>query len=314
MRIILCGGAGFIGSHLLSKLSKNPENSVVVIDNLRTGKREFIEEGLKRQNVEFIEADLSDLEKTVQFVKDADVVYNLVANADIRGGTANTGIDLKYNLITAYNILEAMRRADIGRLVFFSSSGVYGEPNVIPTPENYSPMLPCSLYGASKIAGEAYVSAFGNSFGINSRIVRLVNIVGKNGTHGVIGDFIEKLEKNSNQMEILGDGNQLKSFLHISDCLDAVDAVVSNSDKSIDTYNIANDDWIDVKSIADIVAKAMGLEDVKYSFTGGERGWIGDAPKVRLSIEKINKIGWKPKFNSRQSVEMAAKEMIESRK
>jgi UDP-glucose 4-epimerase len=310
MKIAICGGAGFIGSNLAERLAKNPRNEIVIIDNFRTGKREFVKELLKQKNVSLIECDLLDAKKTISALKGADIVYNLAANADVRGGINDTRIDFDLNFETNYNVLEALRVNGIKKYVFTSTSQVYGEAKLLPTPENYEPKIPTSLYGASKLAAEAYTCVYSNYFAIQSYIFRFVNAVGKNGTHGVIWDFAEKLRKNPREIEILGDGKQQKAFMHIDDCIDAVEFAVANADERINIFNIGTDDFVNVKQIADIVCEELKIKGVKYKFLGGERGWVGDVPKVILSIAKIKKLGWKPKMNSAQAIRKAMQEDI----
>lgn len=310
MKMLICGGAGFIGSNLVERLASIKSDEIVILDNFRTGKREYIGESLAKDNVSLVEADLLDKEAVVKVAKDCEVVYNLAANADVKGGIDDTRVDFDLNFETNYNVLEALRINGIKKYVFTSTSQIYGEADVLPTPEDYSPKLPTSLYGASKLAAEAYIYAYSNYFGIASYIFRFVNVVGKNGTHGVIWDFIEKLEKNNKELEIFGDGKQEKSFMHMDDCLDAIDFVLENAKEEINIFNIGSEDFVNVKQIADIVTQKVGLKGVRYKFLGGERGWVGDVLKVILSIDKIKRLGWKPKMNSEQAIRKAMKEVL----
>jgi UDP-glucose 4-epimerase len=309
MRAIVFGGAGFIGSALAAKLVSEG-SEVTVFDSLYTGKLENIAPLGGKRGFAFVKADMRDAGEVRRAVGGHDIVYHLAANADIRGGMENTLLDLEYNTITTINCLEAMRRCDVKEIVFTSSSAVYGEPSVFPTPENYGPLRPTSLYGASKLAAEGYVSAFCEDFGMRSWIFRFVNILGAGNSHGVVGDFIRKLSANPKKLEILGDGRQRKSSLHISDCLSGIRAGVESGREATNIYNIGNDDYAVVDEIADEVCAAMGLSGVEYSHTGGERGWPGDMPFVFLDNRKLRAAGWKPTMGSRQAVRRAAEEML----
>lgn len=302
--VLVTGGAGFIGSHLVDRLIKLG-NNVTVIDNLSTGKIDFIKQHLDNPKFNFIKADLlkDDLNK---YFKNIDEVWHLAANPDVRTALKNTRIDINQNILVTYNVLEAMRLNNVKKIVFTSSSTIYGEAKQIPTPENYSPLIPISLYGATKLACEALISSYCYTFELNATIFRLANIIGPQSTHGVIYDFIKKLMKNPNELEIFGDGNQKKSYLYIDDCIDAMVIASNNSKEKVGMYNIGSEDWITVKEIAQIVCKKLKLNP-KFKFTGEERGWKGDVPKMLLDILKIKKYKWKPKYNSKQAVELSLK-------
>ncbi len=309
MKAIVFGGAGFIGSELAEKLISEG-NSVTVFDSMYTGKMENLSGCSSKKGFKFIKGDMRKLEEVKKALKGQDIVYHLAANADIRGGMENTFLDFEYNAITVYNCLEAMRLADVKKIAFTSSSAVYGEPGVYPTPESYGPLRPTSLYGASKLAAEGYVSAFCETFGIQGFIFRFVNILGAKNNHGVVGDFIRKLTKDPKKLVVLGSGKQRKSCLHVSDCLTGIDAGVKHGKQAVNFYNIGNDDWAYVDQIADQVVAAMGFKNVKYEHTGGERGWAGDMPFVFLDNKKLRGCGWKPTLDSQQAVFRAAKEML----
>ena len=206
-----------------------------------------------------------------------------------------------------------MRRHYIPELVFTSTSTVYGDATVIPTPESYTPLEPISVYGASKLACEALISAYCHSFGMSAWTFRFANIIGSRSGHGVITDFIHKLEKNPDELEILGDGKQTKSYLEVHECVAAMLFAVGHAQGRVNTFNIGSEDWIDVRSIAEIVTEEMHLPDSKFRFTGGERGWVGDVPKMALAIDKIKALRWKPQAGSRESVRIAVRAMLEER-
>ncbi|MCD6512429.1 MAG: NAD-dependent epimerase/dehydratase family protein [Thermoplasmata archaeon] len=308
MKVLVTGGAGFIGSNLIDALVDDHE--VVCIDNFSSGRREFIEHNIDK--IELIEGDLLNRDDIKKAVKDVDIVFHLAANPDVKLGVSNTKIHFDQNIVATYNLLEEMRNAGVEKIVFTSSSTVYGEAEIIPTSENYGPLFPISMYGASKLAAEAIISAYSHVFDMKAIIYRFANVVGPRSTHGVIYDFIHKLIKNPDKLEILGDGSQKKSYLYIDDCIEAM-IFGLKVNKSIEAFNIGSEDWIDVRGIADIVSSVMGVKP-EYIFTGGidGRGWKGDVKIMRLSIEKLKKMGWKPKYNSKEAVELTAKWMYEN--
>ncbi len=309
MKILVTGGAGFIGSHIVDKLVQEG-HTVKVYDNLSSGKMEFIEHHFEKQNFEFIKADLLDFETLKKEIAEMDVVFHIAANPDVKLGAKDTKVHFEQNALATYNLLEAMRINDVKDIVFTSTSTVYGEANIIPTPEDYGPLIPISLYGASKLAAEAFIMSYAHTFGIRAVIYRFANIVGPRSTHGVIYDFIMKLKKDPTKLEILGDGTQTKSYLYIDDCVDAILFGYRHRKNDVEIFNIGSEDWINVRKIADIVVEEMGLTGVKYQFTGGKRGWKGDVPKMLLSIEKIKSYGWKPQHNSEDSVRLTARHLI----
>ena len=292
-KVLVTGGAGFIGSHLVDRLVKT--NNVTVIDNLSSGKKEFVNE-----KAVLIKEDLLNFDKICEYFRDTDIVYHLAANPNVKIGSENTKIHLEQNIIVTYNVLEAMKKNNIKKIVFTSSSTVYGSAPM-PTPESYGPLKPESLYGASKLACEALISSYCYTFDMQSWIFRFANIIGERSTHGVIYDFINKLKRNPEELEILGNGKQEKSYLHVKKCIDAMVFAVKNSDEDVNIFNIGSEDTISVIEIAKIVSEKMKLTP-EFKFTGGKRGWRGDVPKMLLNIDKIKKLGWKPQINSKDSV------------
>lgn len=308
-KIIVTGGAGFIGSHIVDKLlSKNYK--VTVVDNLSSGNMEFLEKHSDNPDFEFKNVDLLEPEKLESAIKGAETIFHLAANPDVRLGPDNTKIALEQNTFATYNLLEAMRKTNVKNIIFTSTSTVYGEATVIPTPENYGPLIPISLYGASKLACEALITSYCHTFNMNSWIFRFANIVGTRGTHGIIVDFIEKLRKTPESLEILGDGKQNKSYIHVSECVDAIMYVWNHSSEMVNIYNIGSNDTITATGIGEIIVQEMGLEDVEFMYTGGSRGWVGDVPKMMLSIEKLKSIGWEPTYNSEKSIRDAVKSTL----
>ncbi len=309
MKIMVTGGAGFIGSHIVDRLV-NEGHHVVVYDNLSSGKMEFIERHMDKDNFKFVKADLLDFDTLLREMDGVDVVYHVAANPDVRLGAHDTKVHMEQNVKATYNVLEAMRIKDVRDIIFTSTSTVYGEATVIPTPEDYGPLIPISLYGASKLGAEAFIMSYAHTFDMHAVIYRFANIVGPRSTHGVIYDFIMKLKKNPQELEILGDGNQTKSYLYVEDCVDALIYGYENRKADVEIFNIGSDDWVNVRRIADIVVEEMHLENVKYKFTGGSRGWKGDVPKMLLSIDKIKSYGWEPKHQSEDSVRLTARYLI----
>ncbi len=310
-KILVTGGAGFIGSHIVDSLMKN-ECEVVVFDNLSSGKMEFIDHHLNKTNFSLIEGDLLSIDEIDMACNGIDFVYHVAANPDVRLGTVDTKVHFDQNITATYNLLEAMRKNDVANIAFTSTSTVYGEATIIPTPEDYGPLVPISLYGASKLACEALITSYSHTFDMHSWIFRFANIVGDRGTHGIIVDFINKLKNNPGQLEILGDGRQSKSYLHISDCVDAIMFTIDHINEIVNIFNIGSEDTIDATGIAGIVVAEMGLKDVEFSYTGGRRGWKGDVPQMLLAVDKVKELGWSPSYTSRNSVRDTARALIDS--
>ncbi|MCZ7357863.1 MAG: NAD-dependent epimerase/dehydratase family protein [Candidatus Methanoperedens sp.] len=307
--IAVTGGAGFIGSNLVDKLLSEG-NKVTVIDNLSSGKLEFLNAHTSNGNFSFIKADLTEPEKLRKAIDGADMIFHLAANPDVRLGAENTRVHLEQNIIATYNVLESMRMNGQKNIAFTSTSTVYGEAGIIPTPESYGPLIPISLYGASKLACEALVTSFCGTFGLRAWIFRFANIVGPRGTHGIIVDFIKKLRDDPHNLEILGDGQQRKSYLHVSDCVDAMLFAVKESHDMVNIFNVGSADAINATGIGEIIVEEMGLKNVKFHYTGGKRGWKGDVPSMVLSIDKIQELGWEPVHNSRNSIVEAVRSSL----
>lgn len=310
MKHLVTGGAGFIGSNLVDTLLEQNPEKVVALDNFRTGKKTFIQNQLDKKNYHFIEMDIKKVELYPN--ESFDWVFHLAANADIRGGLKNTRVDLEENVIGTHSVLEFMRKKDIKNLVFASSSALYGETEVIPTPEELPDIKPISFYGASKIASEHFISSYCYTYGMKSWMFRFANVVGKRATHGVIPDFVKKLKNNPNELEILGNGLQTKSYFDVSDCVDGMISIPKLDNKIIvEAYNLANDETIKVKDLASIVVDEMGLKDVKFKFTGGDRGWVGDVPITILSFKKAKKLGWSTKISLEQAIRRTVRYVLD---
>lgn len=296
-RAIVTGSAGFIGSYLSEALTKSYD--VIGIDNFSSG---------KIKNVPTVNADLL-LDDTEEYFKGTDIVFHFAANPDVRLGATDAKIHIEQNLLTTHNLLEAMRKGGIKKIVFASSSAVYGNANKLPTPENYSPLHPISLYGASKLACESLICAYCGTFGMQAWIFRLANIIGPRSDHGIIPDFIKKFNSDSRKLEILGDGKQNKSYLYISDCVDAIIFGFEHSNESLNVFNVGSEDQITVKKIAENISSAMKLNP-KYYFIGGKTGWKGDVPIMLLDTSKLKSLGWKPHYSSAQAVEKTILEIL----
>ena len=318
-KVLVTGGAGFIGSHLVDRLMIDGQN-VTVFDNLSNGSLKNLERWLGNKRFSFIKGDLKkpgDVEKAVE---DIELVFHLAANPEVRVGETDPSIHFQENLVATFNLLEAVRKtASAKTFVFVSTSTVYGDTEVLPTPEDYGPSIPISTYGASKLGCEALACSYAYTFGLRTLILRVANVVGSRATHGVIIDFINKLKADPRRLEILGDGTQKKSYLHVEDCVDAVVHLTRRFLKNqvkADVYNVGSFDQITVTRIAEIVAEEMGLRDVKFVFTGGVdggRGWLGDVKIMLLSIDKLTKTGWEPKYDSEQAVRLTVKAILEER-
>ncbi len=304
---VVTGGAGFIGSHLVDALVAQGDR-VLVIDSLISGSVENLA-GYSDKDVKLVRADLL-ADGWQKSLEGADRVYHLAADPDVRQSSITPDSQIQNNIIATQRVLEAMRHAEVRQIVFTSTSTVYGEATVIPTPEYYTPMEPVSIYGASKLACEALISAYCHSFGMQAWVYRFANIIGDRSGHGVLYDFIAKLKQDPHTLEILGDGRQSKSYLEVKECVKAMLFAAGHSEGRYNVFNIGSEDWVDVKTIADTVTEEMGLPDVRYRFTGGDRGWVGDVPKMQLSVEKLKSLGWTPGIGSHESIRLAVRSML----
>ncbi|MGQ3328596.1 NAD-dependent epimerase/dehydratase family protein [Halorubrum sp. FL23] len=299
---LVTGGAGLVGSHLAARL-RDRGATVRVADDLSKGDRERVPDG-----VEFVRADLTAPDGVAEAVTgDLDVVFHFAAYTD-------TNYDDDRELFEAntemtYNVLERMHEVGVDRLAFTSSSTVYGEAPR-PTPEDHGPLEPISIYGSSKLADEALISTHAHSYGVQSWVFRFANIVGPHQRGNVIPDFIQKLDADPSELEILGDGRQEKSYMHVSECVDAIQHVVEHAADELNVYNLGTETTTSVTDIADIVSDELGV-DPEYAYTGGDRGWTGDVPKMRLSIEKLTDLGWEPSIESDEAVRRSARELID---
>jgi UDP-glucose 4-epimerase len=297
--ILITGGAGFIGSNLASYLTCKGEE-VAVFDNLSSGRMENLNAIMGRKNFKFIKGDIRDCESINSAMKDVEEVYHIAADPSVKDSAEKPEISFDINVVGSFNVLEVARRNDVKKIVFTSSSTVYGETNVLPTPED-NPLVPISNYAASKVACESYISSYASTYGIKGIVLRLANIFGPPSTHGVMYDFYKKLQANPQKLEILGNGRQNKSYLYISDCIDAIILASRKQKKIYDYFNVGSEEMTNVNEIARTMCSILGLKP-KFHYTGGKRGWTGDVVKMLLSNKKIERLGWKKKVDLKEGV------------
>ncbi len=313
--MLVTGAAGFIGSHLAAKLLERGFE-VVGFDNLSSGTKTNLADSTRNSRFRFIEGDLLDPQAIDDALGSCGLIFHLAADPEIRVGVGNSGSHFKQNLQATFNLLEAIRkRRTPTKLVFASTSTVYGEASIIPTSEDYGPMLPISTYGATKLGCEALTSSYTELLPLQAVIFRFANVVGSRSRHGVIYDFIKKLHQNQKELEVLGDGTQTKSYLHISDCLTAFLHSLNGElwGKTSEVYNIGTEQRTNVLIIARIVTETMNLKNVKIKTTTrpGEKAWPGDVGRMQLDIKKIRSRGWNPKLDSDRAIRLATEEMVQ---
>ncbi|HEY6555960.1 MAG TPA: NAD-dependent epimerase/dehydratase family protein [Polyangiaceae bacterium] len=301
-RYFVVGGAGFIGSHLVDALIER--GPVTVYDNMSVGRREFLAGPLATNLCTLVEGDALDLDALARAMQGHDVVFHLAANPEARWGLDNPRLDLEQGTIATWNTLDAMRQSGVTQLVFSSSGTVYGD-----TPEACGEQdlgsLPISLYGASKFAGEAMVSAYAECFGIQAWIYRFGNVVGPRGTHGAALDFLKKLRDKKTELEVLGDGRQAKPYVFVTDCVAGMLFALERATERLNVFNIAPPDYTSVRRIAELCVAASPYQDAAIRYTGGDRGWPGDVPQSRLKADKLDALGWRVSRTSDEAVTQA---------
>ncbi|HLE47799.1 MAG TPA: NAD-dependent epimerase/dehydratase family protein [Candidatus Thermoplasmatota archaeon] len=310
---LVTGGAGFIGSHLVDAFVARGEE-VVVVDDLSTGNKRFLKAALASKRVRFVKGDCGNAADMKRALKGVDEVWHMAADPDVRAGETKPWSNFRDGAVLTFRVLDAMRRADVSKFVYASSSTVYGEADVRPTPEDYGPLVPISMYGASKLAGEAVVGAFVGTFGMQGWVFRFGNVVGPRLTHGVIFDFHGRLRKDPKRLAILGNGKQDKAYLSTQDCVEGMIHGRARAKEPYNVFNLASDATINVVRIAELVVEAMGLRGVRFEFTGGDRGWKGDVPIMALGIKKMRALGWTPRHTSEDAVRMAAESVVSERR
>lgn len=311
MRIFIAGGAGFIGSHTAEFLLSNTADEIIIFDNFSSPdtKKSLIH--LSNNNsLRIIDGDIQNLKLLIKSMKGCERIYHYASNPDIAKSMTQPDLDFYQGTLLTQNILEAMRINNIGIIIYTSGSGIYGDQGEKPMEEDFGPLIPISTYGASKLASESLISAYCYMFNMKAYVFRPANVVGKRQTHGVAYDFIRKLKANPHKLEILGDGSQSKSYIHVEDLVGAIHFVIESSHDLFNYYNVATDDYIDVKRIAEIVIEEMGLKNVNLQYGSEKRGWKGDVPIVRFNLEKIHNLGWSSKMNSEEAIRRSVSEML----
>jgi UDP-glucose 4-epimerase len=300
MTYLVTGAAGFIGSNLVDRLLANGE-TVIGYDNLTAGKMRFLKAACANSKFRFIEGDLLDTGALTSAMQGADFVFHLAANADVRFGIEHPERDLQQNTIATFNVLEAMRANNVQRIAFSSTGSIYGEPKVFPTPENAPFPVQTSLYGASKLAAEGMIQAYCEGFGFQAYIFRFVSILGERYTHGHVFDFCRKLWADPKHLHVLGDGKQRKSYLYIQDCIDAMLLAIQDAKDAVNVFNLGAEEAAQVNDSIGWIAERLGVRP-ELTYSGGERGWVGDSPFIWLDTQRIRAVGWKPKLTIREGV------------
>ena len=303
--IFVTGAAGFIGSNLVDRLLAGGKR-VIGWDNFSTGQREFLQSALANPKCKLVEGDCLDLPALTRAMAGCDFVFHLAANADVRFGLDHPHKDFQQNAAATFNVLEAMRASGVKRIAFSSTGSVYGEAEIIPTPENHPFPVQTSLYGASKLACESFIQAYCEGYGFEGCIFRFVSILGERYTHGHVLDFYKQLLAHPDHLKVLGDGKQRKSYPYIGDCLDAMLHVANRvtdrqSRYRVETYNLGTDEYVEVNDSVKYICNALGVKP-KLEYSGGNKGWIGDNPFIFLDTKKIRATGWKTTLTIEQSI------------
>ncbi len=300
MRYFVTGCAGFIGSNLVDRLLQDG-HTVVGYDNFSTGQTEFVAAAGQSPRFHLVRGDTLDLELLTASMRGAEFVFHFAANADVRFGTQHPRKDLEQNTIATSNVLEAMRANGIRRIAFASTGSVYGEPSVFPTPENAPFPIQTSLYGASKLAAEGLIQSYCEGFGFQGYIFRFVSILGERYTHGHVFDFYKQLREHPDELDVLGDGKQRKSYLYIQDCIDAILLTIEKAQGKTNILNLGTDEYCQVDDSIGWICESLGLSP-RRAYSGGDRGWIGDNPFIFLDCSRMRALGWQPKLSIREGV------------
>jgi UDP-glucose 4-epimerase len=299
-KVAVTGCSGFIGSNLVDYLL-NEGYEVIGIDNLSSGKIQFLESATSNSRFKFYEVDILKHSRLEDVIDSCEIIFHLSANADVKGGPANPTVDFEKNTRATQIVLEAMRKANIKKIVFSSTGSIYGEALVVPTPENAPFPIQTSLYGASKLACEGMISAYCESFEFQAWIFRFVSILGPRYTHGHVFDFYKQLIEDSGSLEVLGNGNQKKSYLHVLDCISGIEFGMKNFKDRVNVINLGHTGYISVKESINYITREMNVNPaIKYG--SEDRGWIGDNPFIFLDTNKMNSFGWAPKFSIERGV------------
>ncbi len=313
MRIVVTGGAGFIGSNLVDHLMAEG-NQVTVIDNMTGGRPEFLAHHAKSSRFDLVKLDVRDTSKLIKALPaKTDLVFHRAANADIARGVHDPTLDFEHSLVATFSLLQAMREKKLKKLFYTSGSGVYGDRGLAASAESYGPLQPVSMYGATKLGAEGLVSAFCHLFDMRAWMLRPANIIGPNATHGVVFDFVRRLKEDPKHLRILGDGQQSKAYLHVSDVLAAMFVVLAKAKDRVNVFNLSSNSYITVNAIAKIILTEMKLKKVAVTHTPGKIGWKGDVPIVRLNNRKLAKLGWRAEYDSAQAVRATVRALLESK-
>jgi UDP-glucose 4-epimerase len=309
--VVVTGGAGAVGSTLVRQLLERGAR-VRVIDNLSSGRREHLPTSAPPGRLTLTVEDLKEPERYKDQFAGADSVWHLAANTDIRRGSSDNRLDLEQGTVATFHVLETAREQDVSRIFFSSSSVVYGFPKVLPTPEDYAPLEPQSLYAAAKLAAEGLCSAYAHLYGMKVYLFRFANIIGPGMTHGILYDFFDKLKRDPSRLEVLGDGRQAKSYLRTEDCVEGMLLAGDRVANPVNVFNLGSEDRISVREIAEKVVAAHGHR-ARIEYTGGARGWPGDVPQQLLAIDRIRALGWRPRYSSAGAVDRTIEEIAAAR-
>jgi UDP-glucose 4-epimerase len=304
-RYLIVGGAGFIGSHFTDRLlAETGTEAVTLYDNFSSGREWHYARWVEDRRLTVVRADVHEQDRLVDAMRGHEVVIHLASNPDIARAITEPAIDFDEGTALTHAVVEAMRRAGVGTILYASGSGVYGDLGEREATEDYGPLVPISTYAASKLAGEAMIAAYSFMFGLVGRAFRFGNVVGPRQTHGVGFDFVRRLAADPSRLRILGDGSQSKSYVHVSDVVEAVLTALHREAAPYQVYNVATGDYITVLEIADMAVKVAGLApgSVAYDFTGGDRGWKGDVPVVRFNTDRIRALGWANRLTAAEAL------------
>ena len=309
---LITGGAGFIGSHLAEKLVGEGIETKI-LDNFATGRKDNLLGCMDKQNFSLFDLDLGKLGNQEDYLENVEVVFHMAADPEVRTGYDNPKNSFEQNIVNTFNLLQKIKHSKVKKIVFASSSSVYGDAKILPTNEEYGPLCPISHYGASKLACEAIVSSFCYNYDIDGVILRPANVIGSRGRHGLIWDLVHKLKNDKNRLEVLGDGKQTKSFIHISDMIKGILQSMKKGENGVDIFNVGSEDGVEIINVAKIVCKNMKLPNIEIFTTGGienGRGWKGDIKIAHLDISELKNMGWQPKLSSLEAADVTSQEII----
>ena len=309
-RVLVTGGAGFIGSHLCDRLVEDGHN-VVAVDDLSLGRRENLQRLQGNEHFRLYETDVLEAQQFDEIIQreQPETIFHLAANSDVARGSLAPEVDLNKTFLTSFQVLETMRRHSVRNIVFASTAAIYGQARVEKIPEDYGPLFPISHYGAGKLASEAFIASYVANYNLRAWIFRFPNVVGERATHGVLYDFMRKLRGNRRELEVLGDGEQTKPYIYVKDLVDAILYVRNNTEGPLEYVHVGSETRTKVRDIARMVTQAMGISP-HIHFAGGQGGWVGDQPEYTYSLDKLHRLGWKVPRTSDEAVELAIERML----